>query len=99
MTLLCCVACGPNCHTHKAYSQNAHAVHKQCVKSLDRQTGDLDMVDVVIYESFKGVLDNGQQVLVQVFREDTNAQVISASIAQRSAALDLWLSPLPLRPV
>ena len=86
-------------HTHKGYSQNAHAVHKQWVKSLNRQTGDLDMVDVVIYESFKGVLDNGQQVLVQVFRDDTNGQVLSASIAQRSAALDLWLSPLPLRPI
>ena len=57
------------------------------------------MVDVVIYESFKGVLDNGQQVLVQVFRDDTNGQVLSASIAQRSAAIDLWQSPLPLRTV
>ena len=74
-------------------------MHKQWVKSLDRQTGDLDMIDVVIYESFKGVLDNGQQVLVQVFRDDTYGQVLSASIAQRSAALDLWQSPLPLRPV
>ncbi len=99
MTLPCCVACGLNCHTHKACSQNAHAVDNKWVKSLDRQTGDLDMVDVVIYESFKGVLDNGQQVLVQVFRDDTNGQVLSASIAQRSAALDLWQSPLPLRPV
>ena len=90
---------GRPANTHKGYSQNAHAVDNKWVKSLDRQTGDFDMVDVVIYESFKGVLDNGQQVLVQVFRDDTNGQVLSASIAQRSAALDLWLSPLPLRPI
>ena len=53
--------------------------------------------DVMIYEMFSGSLDNGQRVLVQVFRDDASGKVLSASIAQRSVAQDLWQSPLPLR--
>jgi hypothetical protein len=52
--------------------------------------------DVVIYEHYKGRLDSGQQVLVQVFRDDHNGQVLQATIAQRNCADDLWNSPTAL---
>ena len=52
--------------------------------------------DVVIYEHYKGKLDNGQQVLVQVFRDDHSGHVLQATIAQRNCADDLWNSPTTL---
>ena len=52
--------------------------------------------DVVIYEHYKGRLDSGQQVLVQVFRDDHNGQVLQATIAQRACSDEMWNSPTTL---
>ena len=52
--------------------------------------------DVVIYEHYKGNLSSGQQVLIQVFRDDHSGQVLQATIAQRSCSDDMWNSPTAL---
>ena len=65
---------------------------------MDIKTNVAWLEDLAMHSGINGNSQQ-EQVLVQVFRDDTNGQVLSASIAQRSAALDLWQSPLPLRPV
>jgi len=45
--------------------------------------------DVVIYEHYKGRLDSGQQVLVQVFRDDHSGQVLRAP-SGRATVLVAW---------
>ena len=52
--------------------------------------------DVIIYEHYKGNLSSGQQVLIQVFRDDHSGQVLQATIAQRSCSDDMWNSPTTL---
>ena len=48
------------------------------------------------YEAFVGRLENGQQVLVQIFRNPDSLQVLASQIAFRTAAGDSWQTPYQL---
>jgi hypothetical protein len=46
-----------------------------------------------VYEVLRTTLDNGQQVMVQIFRDPTSGQVIDSQIAFRTASGDSWGVP------
>jgi alanyl-tRNA synthetase len=48
------------------------------------------------YEAFRTTLENGQQILVQIFRDFDTGQVIHSQIAFRTAAYDSWGVPYNL---
>ena len=48
------------------------------------------------YECFIGRMDNGQQVLVQIFRNPASLEVLASQIAFRTAAGDSWQTPYQL---
>jgi alanyl-tRNA synthetase len=48
------------------------------------------------YETFRTTLENGQQILVQIFRDLDTGQVIQSQIAFRTAAYDSWGVPYNL---
>jgi hypothetical protein len=49
-----------------------------------------------IYEPLVGRLENGQQVLVQLFRDPDTLELLQAQIAFRCAAWDTWGVPFTL---
>jgi hypothetical protein len=49
-----------------------------------------------IYEPFVGIIDDGRQVLVQLFRNPETGEVKSAQIAFRAFSWDTWGMPFPL---
>lgn len=49
-----------------------------------------------IYEPLMGRLENGQEVLVQIFRDPDTGTIISSQIAFRSAAWCTWGVPFQL---
>lgn len=49
-----------------------------------------------IYEVMRTVLENGQQVLVQIFRDDKDLSVLHAQIAFKNAVGDSWGVPYQL---
>lgn len=48
------------------------------------------------YETFRGELENGQQVLVQIFREPDSGRVLHSQIAFRTLQGDSWGVPIQL---
>ena len=48
------------------------------------------------YEAFVGKLENGREVLVQIFRNPDSLQVLASQIAFRTAAGDSWQTPYQL---
>jgi hypothetical protein len=48
------------------------------------------------YEPLVGSLPNGQQVLVQIFRNPETGQILDAQIAFRSWTWDTWGVPVAL---
>lgn len=55
-----------------------------------------DDVQTVVYEVFRTTLENGQQILVQIFRDPESLQVIDSRLAFRTAAGDSWGPPYQL---
>jgi hypothetical protein len=51
---------------------------------------------VFIYETFRCSLDNGQEVLIQIFRDSDTHKTIRAQIAFRTLANDSWGVPTEL---
>ena len=51
---------------------------------------------VFIYEVGRCSMDNGQEILVQIFRHEDNHQIIRAQIAFRTLAGDSWGVPTEL---
>jgi hypothetical protein len=49
-----------------------------------------------IYEVMRTVLENGQQVLVQIFRDTEELKVLHAQIAFKNAVGDSWGVPYQL---
>ncbi len=49
-----------------------------------------------IYEVMRTVLENGQQVLVQIFRDTEELKVLHAHIAFKNAVGDSWGVPYQL---
>jgi hypothetical protein len=49
-----------------------------------------------IYEAFVGKLENGQQVLIQIFRNPATLDVLASQIAFKTIAGDTWQTPYPL---
>lgn len=49
-----------------------------------------------IYEVFMTTLDNGQRVMVQVFRDPDSYQVIHSQLAFKTTANDTWGVPYQL---
>ena len=45
------------------------------------------------YEAFVGRLENGQQVLVQIFRNPDTLEVLHAQIAFKTIANGTWQTP------
>jgi len=54
---------------------------------------DIQRID---YEVYKARLDNGQEVLVQIFREPETGKVLKAQLAFRTFSQDTWSAPYPL---
>jgi len=54
------------------------------------------MVGTIIYEELRGVLDNGQRVLVQLFRNDQSGQLEIATLSLRKLSNDGWSEPTEL---
>jgi hypothetical protein len=50
-----------------------------------------------VYEPYVGELDNGQQILVQIFRDLESGHVIDAQVAFRAWSWDTWGIPTPLK--
>jgi len=48
------------------------------------------------YETFRTTLENGQQILVQIFRDLDTGQVIHSQIAFRTASHGSWGAPYDL---
>ena len=48
------------------------------------------------YECFIGRMDNGQQVLVQIFRNPATLDVLASQIAFRTNSGDSWQTPYQL---
>lgn len=49
-----------------------------------------------IYEVFMTTLDNGQRVMVQIFRNPDTYQVIHSQLAFKTTAMDTWGVPYQL---
>ena len=54
------------------------------------------MVGTIIYEELRGVLDNGQRVLVHLFRNDQSGQLEIAMLSLRKLSNDGWSEPTEL---
>ncbi len=50
---------------------------------------------IVDYSVYTGVMDNGQEILVQIFTSPESGKFLLGQIAFRSATLS-WGQPLPL---
>jgi hypothetical protein len=48
------------------------------------------------YEVYRGHLDNGQQIMVQIFREPSTGRVLHSQFAFRSLQGDSWGVPIQL---
>lgn len=46
-----------------------------------------------IYEAFVGRLENGQQVLVQIFRDPDTLDVLHSQIAFKTVSAGTWQTP------
>jgi hypothetical protein len=51
----------------------------------------------IVYEPYVGELENGQQVLVQIFRDVDTGFVIDAQMAFRRWSWDTWGAPIALK--
>ena len=49
-----------------------------------------------IYEVYTGELPNGQQILVQIFREPIEGRVLHSQIAFKTVTGDSWSPPIQL---
>ncbi len=49
-----------------------------------------------IYEVFMTTLDNGQRVMVQIFRDPDTHQVLHSQLAFKNAVSDTWGIPYQL---
>lgn len=49
------------------------------------------------YEPLVAELDNGQQVLVQIFRDPETGAILDAQLAFRNWSWDSWGVPIPLK--
>jgi hypothetical protein len=49
-----------------------------------------------IYEVYTGELENGQQILVQIFREPIEGRVLHSQIAFKTVTGDSWSPPIQL---
>ena len=48
------------------------------------------------YEAFVGILENGQQVLVQIFRNPDTLEVLHSQIAFKTIVSGTWQTPYTL---
>ena len=53
----------------------------------------MNELQTFIYEAFVGRLENGQQVLVQVFRNPDTLDVLHSQIAFKTVAGGTWQTP------
>lgn len=53
-------------------------------------------VKTFIYECFVGRIDNGQKVLIQIFRDPETLEVLASQIALHSVVAGTWQTPYPL---
>ena len=51
---------------------------------------------IVDYEVFRTTLENGQQIMVQIFRDPKTGKVLDSQLAFRTAIGDSWGVPYPL---
>jgi hypothetical protein len=49
-----------------------------------------------IYEAFVGKLENGQEVLVQIFRNPDTLEVLASQFAFKTVAAGTWQTPYQL---
>jgi len=50
----------------------------------------------VIYHTYRATLDNGQQVLVQIFSDNDTHKPLKAQMSFRAFTGDTWGQPYPL---
>jgi hypothetical protein len=53
-------------------------------------------VQTFTYEAFVGKLENGQQVLIQIFRNPDTLEVLASQLAFKTVAAGTWQTPYPL---
>ena len=51
----------------------------------------------IVYEPYVGELENGQQILVQLFRDIETGEVTDAQVAFRAWSWDSWGIPTALK--